>query len=182
MFFFQVIFDPYISARVYHPFHHIAWYTGCILCLNVVEPYHPNRVLRQFGRVQTIPSAPIPPATINARRGTTSTTYTRVRYHFLESMWENWYNHVISDEHRSVPLAQSFLSCTDDYMVWYREQCVVRVQNPARLPANINLGVPHFQPTYEQLYSVRCISFFKLFRSSINVYLILDFLVFSYRL
>lgn len=122
--------------------------------MNVVEPYHPDRVLRQFGRVQNIPAAPIPPVATNARRGTTSTTYTRVRYQFLESIWENWYNHVIAEGRRSIPLHQSSLSYTDDYMEWYREHGVLRVHNPLHLPDDVALGAPHFQPTYNQLYSV----------------------------
>lgn len=97
---------------------------------------------------------PIPPVATNARRGSTSTTYTRVRYQFLESIWENWYNHVIAEARRSIPLQHSFMSCTEDYMEWYREHSVLRVQNPARLPADVQIGAPHFQPTYDQLYAV----------------------------
>lgn len=110
--------------------------------------------MRQFGRVQKIPMAPIPPVSTHTKRGKTSTTYTRVRYHFLESIWQNWIHHVIAEGHRSIPLSQSLLSCADDYVDWYRDHCVLRVQNPANLPANIVVGASHFQPTYDQLYSV----------------------------
>jgi len=150
-----VIFDPYIYARDYHPFYEIAWYSGCILCLNIVEPYHPNRVLRQFRRVQNIPRPPIPPVSSTARRGHTSATYGRVHYQFLESIWMSWLNHVIAEGHRSIPLVESYLSCTDDYMKWLRYHSVVRVQNPTFLPDNVMQGTPSFHPIYEQLNTVK---------------------------
>ena len=140
--------------------------------------YHPNKVLRQFGRVQNIPPPPIPPVTTTARRGSTSTTYTRVRYRFLESMWEQWYNHVIAEGHRSVLLTYSFLSCTDDYMKWYRSRSVVRVQNPSFLPPNFMHGPPHFQPTYDQLYMV--IYYLQIFHGINYIVPYVPYIFFSY--
>ncbi|THG11079.1 hypothetical protein TEA_002610 [Camellia sinensis var. sinensis] len=55
----EVTWDPYQYCRQHHPCHEITFYSGCLKCLDVVEPYHPKRVLRQFGRVQTIPPAPL---------------------------------------------------------------------------------------------------------------------------
>ncbi|GMP63753.1 hypothetical protein CsSME_00025321 [Camellia sinensis var. sinensis] len=46
-----VIWDQYQSCRDVHPCHPVTFYHGCLKCLEVVEPYHPDRVLRQFGRV-----------------------------------------------------------------------------------------------------------------------------------
>ncbi|XP_028070433.1 protein MAIN-LIKE 1-like [Camellia sinensis] len=57
----EVTWDPYRDCRQHHPCHEITFYSGCLKCLDVVEPYHPERVLRQFGRVQTIPPAPLDP-------------------------------------------------------------------------------------------------------------------------
>ncbi|XP_028106926.1 protein MAIN-LIKE 1-like [Camellia sinensis] len=56
-----VTWDPYRDYRQHHLCHEITFYTGCLKCLDVVEPYHLERVLRQFGRVQTIPSVPLDP-------------------------------------------------------------------------------------------------------------------------
>ncbi|KAH7841567.1 hypothetical protein Vadar_031633 [Vaccinium darrowii] len=55
----QVIFDPYKNER--DELLDIAFYTGCIHCLSVVEPYMPDRVLRQLGLVQSVPGPPIAP-------------------------------------------------------------------------------------------------------------------------
>ncbi|XP_028077085.1 protein MAIN-LIKE 1-like [Camellia sinensis] len=46
----DVIWDPYHSCRDRHPCNPVTFYHGCLKCLDVVEPYHPNRVLRQFGK------------------------------------------------------------------------------------------------------------------------------------
>ncbi|KAH7858489.1 hypothetical protein Vadar_024453 [Vaccinium darrowii] len=47
----QVIFDPYKARRGDVP--PIVFYTGPIRGMSIVEPYLPDRVLRQFGLVQT---------------------------------------------------------------------------------------------------------------------------------
>ena len=44
----DVCWEPYVDHRAEHPFPDIAWYSGCIKCGLVVEPYHPEWVLRQF--------------------------------------------------------------------------------------------------------------------------------------
>jgi len=88
-----------------------------------------------------------------------------VHYQFLESMWMNWYNHVIAEDRRSIPLNESYLSCTDDYMEWLRYHSVVRVQNPNFLPNNVMQGASSFHPTYEQLYTVKSIFSFAIFVS-----------------
>ena len=44
----DVCWEPYVDHRAEHPFPNIAWYSGCIKCGLVVEPYHPERVLYQF--------------------------------------------------------------------------------------------------------------------------------------
>ncbi|KAL7251008.1 hypothetical protein ACSBR1_012932 [Camellia fascicularis] len=77
----EVTWDPYRHCRQHHPCHEITFYTGYLKCLDVVEPYHPERVLRQFRRVQTIPPAPFDP--VCAVRGVTVGRY-RVMYQYLD--------------------------------------------------------------------------------------------------
>ena len=57
----DVCWEPYMDHRAEHPFPDIAWFSECIKCGLVVEPYHPERVLRQFGYIQTIPPRPFTP-------------------------------------------------------------------------------------------------------------------------
>ncbi|MCH85630.1 putative IMP dehydrogenase/GMP reductase, partial [Trifolium medium] len=49
-------FSPYDDHRQAHPFQDISWYTGWIMCgCSMVFPHLPERVLRQYGHVQSIP-------------------------------------------------------------------------------------------------------------------------------
>ncbi|KAI8530019.1 hypothetical protein RHMOL_Rhmol11G0021500 [Rhododendron molle] len=48
----QVVFDPYTNRRQVAD---VVFYMGCIRAMAVLEPYLPDRVLRQFGMVQLVP-------------------------------------------------------------------------------------------------------------------------------
>ena len=112
----QVIWDPYHSCRDRHPCNPVTFYHGCLKCLDVVEPYHPDRVLRQFGKVQTIPDAPLAPS--RGARGNISARYTGM-YRYLDRIWEAWDNHVLSEQRRSTPVHQPW-QCVPGYMDWYK--------------------------------------------------------------
>ncbi|XP_028101718.1 protein MAIN-LIKE 1-like [Camellia sinensis] len=45
----DVIWDPYHDKRIKYSFFDVAYYSGCLKCMHIIEPYHPDRVLRQFG-------------------------------------------------------------------------------------------------------------------------------------
>ena len=111
----QVIWDPHRHLRDDRPFLEIAFFSGCLKCMDVVEPYHPERVLRQFGRIQTIPRAPLAPA--RASRGPTAGSY-RIAYDFLDQIWEQWEDHVLSRGRRSHPVVRPS-DCVPGYMAWY---------------------------------------------------------------
>ncbi|KAG5516773.1 hypothetical protein RHGRI_037499 [Rhododendron griersonianum] len=53
----QVIFDPYTDRR--QVVADVVFYTGCIRAMAVLEPYLPDRVLRQFNMVQLVPGPPV---------------------------------------------------------------------------------------------------------------------------
>ncbi|XP_028055711.1 protein MAIN-LIKE 1-like [Camellia sinensis] len=108
--------DPYHSCRDQHPCNPVTFCHGCLKCLDVVEPYHPDRVLRQFGKVQTIPDAPLAPS--RGARGNISARYT-IMYRYLDRIWEVWDNHVLSEQWRSTPVRQSW-ECVPGYMDWYK--------------------------------------------------------------
>ena len=124
----QVQWDPYTGVRAHHPFHQISFFCGCLRALDVIEPYHPHRVLRQFGYVQTIPPAPLAP--IRASRGSTAGQY-RVSYAFLDQYCVTWEDHVLSLAHRG-HRSQHAWECSPDYLVWFFRISHPRVQNPQR--------------------------------------------------
>ena len=91
--------DPYIGIRENHPFAIVAYYTGLLKCMDIVEPYHPDRFLRQFGRVQNIPPPPLAPLS----RGSTAGKYC-LSYKYVDRITERWKNHVLSEVECSEPV------------------------------------------------------------------------------
>ena len=94
--------------------------------MDVVEPYHPKRVLRQFGRIQTILHAPLAPT--RASRGSTAGSY-RIVYVFLDQMWERWEDHLLSQASRSHPITRPS-DCVPDYLDWYFRIMHLVIQPP----------------------------------------------------
>ncbi|XP_012856099.1 PREDICTED: serine/threonine-protein phosphatase 7 long form homolog [Erythranthe guttata] len=50
----EVIWDPYFELRDRFPMPESAWFSGMLCCLDFLQPHHPDRVLRQFSRVQQL--------------------------------------------------------------------------------------------------------------------------------
>ncbi|XP_028105765.1 protein MAIN-LIKE 1-like, partial [Camellia sinensis] len=107
----EIEWDPYCLCRTHHPLHEVAYYTRCLKCFDIVEPYHPNRVLRQFGRVITIPPEPLSP--VRAIRGSKPGQY-RIMYQYHDTIWAQWENHVLSINARSVLVQQRPSECCND--------------------------------------------------------------------
>ncbi|KAG5557551.1 hypothetical protein RHGRI_007704 [Rhododendron griersonianum] len=125
--FFQVVFDPYRECRPVVA--DIAFYTGCICCMTVVEPYLPNRVLRQFGLVQFIPGPPLAPL-----RGSKGST---------DALWQNWRDHLLHEDKR-VPVRPGVpWESHHDYLPWFKTVSHLRVspnrERYTKLPPIINL-------------------------------------------
>ncbi|KAI8544312.1 hypothetical protein RHMOL_Rhmol08G0286700 [Rhododendron molle] len=107
----EVIFDPYKDRR--QNFQEIAFYTGPIRAMSVVEPYLPDRVLRQFGLLQRIPADPIAPQ--RASRG--QHTYD-VDYEWTEGFWSSPDYHLVPEDKRERTPPGMPWACTDDYIPW----------------------------------------------------------------
>ncbi|XP_012833253.1 PREDICTED: serine/threonine-protein phosphatase 7 long form homolog [Erythranthe guttata] len=54
----EIIWAPYEVLRDRFPMPESTWFSGMLQYMCTLEPYHPDRVLRQFGRVQKIPGKP----------------------------------------------------------------------------------------------------------------------------
>jgi len=116
MFMYQVCWEPYNGHRDAHPFHEVSYYCGLLVSFDVVEAYYPERVLRQFGRLQTIPTMPMIPHLLNAR-GKTSQAY-KVAYSVNAWTHDNWRNHLLNDKLRSRPVRVPW-ECDSKYMEWF---------------------------------------------------------------
>ncbi|KAB2619774.1 serine/threonine-protein phosphatase 7 long form-like protein [Pyrus ussuriensis x Pyrus communis] len=78
-----VSWEPYTSHRQAQPFHEITYFTGMLKCFDVVEPYCPERVLRQFGHVQTIPKAL---CVLPRSRKATHASVNKVLFEYIDGM------------------------------------------------------------------------------------------------
>ncbi|KAI8551554.1 hypothetical protein RHMOL_Rhmol06G0195600 [Rhododendron molle] len=101
----------------------------------VLEPYLPDRVLRQFGMVQLVPGPPLVP--LRGSRGGNSHSYTVV-YAYTDGQWENWRDHVINADKRvpiqlGVPVLGGTRATTSTCPYELR-QALVEVQRTLRGP------------------------------------------------
>jgi hypothetical protein len=104
------VWDPYKeergSTRQLHP---ISFYEGLITSVGARAPYMPNRVLRQFGLRQIIPSHP-------------ATSY--------GDCFTQWTNHVVDPSKRE-PIADGQIDYVEGYMVCFFANTHLKVQNPS---------------------------------------------------
>ncbi|KAK9109105.1 hypothetical protein Sjap_017165 [Stephania japonica] len=75
----------------------IAFYTETLKFFSIVEPYQPDRFLRQMGYIQCIPLPPYKPTRV--KRGKSAVSYI-AKYNFQPEMWERWQDHVLSARSR----------------------------------------------------------------------------------
>ncbi|KAK9121464.1 hypothetical protein Syun_019081 [Stephania yunnanensis] len=75
----EVTWDPYVNYRDNRVVHPMAFYNGILKYMDVMEPYHPERILRWLAHVQSIPDPPYRP--LEAHRGPSTLKYS-VKYGF----------------------------------------------------------------------------------------------------
>lgn len=90
---------------------------GLIPCLDKYEPYMPDRVVRQFGRQQCIPSPPIMPL-VAVRPGDFSTYIVDEPSRWA---WDLRNIHSLSMDMIG-PLARYAGDCADDYYAWFKDR------------------------------------------------------------
>ncbi|KAK9158588.1 hypothetical protein Scep_005162 [Stephania cephalantha] len=122
----EVTWDPYVNYRENGVDHAMAFYSGTLKYMDVVEPYHPERILRRFGHVQSIPDPPYRP--LEAHRGPFVNKYS-VKYGFQQDNWERWRNHLLAPEVRGDKAEFEFLA-TPDYLPWFLKVSHPVITNP----------------------------------------------------
>ncbi|CAJ2665945.1 unnamed protein product [Trifolium pratense] len=129
----EVTWRPYEDHRQTRPFEDISWYTGWIMCgTAMISPYLPERVLRQFGHVQSIPRHP----DVSAKAGMT-------RFSIAEAFADYLVANYVTEEMRG-PRAHNGFETVDGYIAWF-----YRVSHP-KLWAPID-GNPKRPTDYEVL-------------------------------
>ena len=124
-----------MDHRAEHPFPDIAWYSGCIKCGLVVEPYHPERVLCQFGYIQTIPPRPFTPPRPDCSI-------------LLDQYWERWTDHVLTDQSRGRRCQYSGSGeSVPEYMAWY-DRISYRIVQPPQLRSGFTTDARSSLPSH----------------------------------
>ena len=101
----EVRWTPYAGSRQHHPLSQRALYSGCIRHYDRVYRYLPERVLRQFGYVQTVPRDPPRLSPVDQ----------------VDDAWLHWEAHIL--DLMTLVLADG--QCAPDYMEWF-----LRVSHP----------------------------------------------------
>lgn len=139
----QFIWDPYpsevlASLPAYCLSGQQIWQTvSPLICFDVVEFHHPDRVLRQFGQQQNIPAIcdTIPDIHLTDRRGRQNYDWAHHHRQFVD-MWAERCARVICAPPIDGPMDQS-----DPYMMWYRRVTRLLIGNPATRPNTGYQGV-----------------------------------------
>ncbi|XP_047982231.1 uncharacterized protein LOC125223231 isoform X2 [Salvia hispanica] len=139
----QFIWDPYppevlASLPEYCLSGRQIWQTVApLICFDVVEFHHADRVLRQFGQQQSIPALcdTIPDIHLTDRRGRQNYDWAHHHRQFVD-MWAERRARVICGPPIDGPMDQS-----DPYMMWYRRITRLLIGNPATRPNTGYQGV-----------------------------------------
>ncbi|CAJ2646660.1 protein MAIN-LIKE 1-like isoform X2 [Trifolium pratense] len=114
----EVVFCPYEEHRQTRPFQDISWYTGWIMCGSaIINPHLPERVLRQFGHVQSIPRHP----DVSAKAGMNRFTIADAFASYLTANY-------VTEEMRGPKVVRAF-DTVPGYIPW-----LYRVSHPKILP------------------------------------------------
>ncbi|KAL8546670.1 hypothetical protein ACS0TY_006409 [Phlomoides rotata] len=134
----EVNWNPY--RMDYYPFQEVSFFYGCIVCGNVVEPYMPDRVLRQFSYVQTIPENPLI-SRVKRRGG----NYKRTKYYWgaFADYFQMWDTHLLTDERLGEQCQHPCFA--DGYMDWFLSNSRPFVSNP-----QIKTLSPHEYPHHPE--------------------------------
>ena len=97
-------------------------YRGTICAMEVYEPYHPDRVLRQFRRWQCVPADPPIPPLVGYVRGRTLHGYT-VTFDPVHYGWDDRLAHIPTTLSTQPDCTQSLWGTDFEYPGWYARHC-----------------------------------------------------------
>ncbi|XP_021846877.1 serine/threonine-protein phosphatase 7 long form homolog isoform X2 [Spinacia oleracea] len=123
----EVIWMPYgLDVVENYP---LTLYHGCIRHCCIIEPYMPDRVLRQFGFVQTPPMTPIFPSNEYKPAHSYPVEYPEA----IMCFWNDPTSHCLSQK-RIGDFVQNPWDFSADYRQWFLQRTHPKVQNPDHAP------------------------------------------------
>lgn len=161
----QVSWQPYLGFRA--PFYctqgQDLWRARVpLICFDRVEWHFPDRVMRQFGMLQSIPKNCDTEEELHdiSRQGRAKTDFVKLHRKYL-LMWNS------RDEMVEVgQLGEHDMVYTDPYMLWYRSITRSLIQNPSHTE---DAGFRARSSCYEGLVSyILCIIFLHFFNCSVS--------------
>ncbi|GAB2294345.1 hypothetical protein Dimus_038295 [Dionaea muscipula] len=108
-------------------------FTGIIHCRHITEPYMPDRVMHQFGYVQTIPYDVFVPREVY--RGVDSACY-RCVHDPMWRVWDSWPDHVMRPGDRGSRRARYRTEASPQYLPWFQRLTHPRVSPAAAAAAD----------------------------------------------
>ncbi|KAM2487488.1 serine/threonine-protein phosphatase 7 long form homolog isoform X1 [Malus sylvestris] len=138
----EVVWDPYHGQRGHHSLPKMTFYTGLLKCVDIVEPYYVDRVLRQFSLVQTIPRMTYTPSRV--QRSTDTKMY-KVVHTYFDGIWQRREYHLLGPENLSREVIAPS-DCDPGYHSWYRKITHPYVHHPDHRSAAIrphDINDPH---------------------------------------
>ncbi|KAF6144994.1 hypothetical protein GIB67_013345, partial [Kingdonia uniflora] len=114
----QVVWDPYLEKREdKHNFKEVASFTGLLCSPEHNEPYYPDRVQRQFNRMQPVPRAPTCVEQSGLHLGDKPCAY-KPKYNWVDLFSEGkWRDSIILTRGRKVH--DGIPVCTEGYFEWF---------------------------------------------------------------
>ncbi|KAJ6801691.1 ribonuclease 3-like protein 2 [Iris pallida] len=123
----EIVWDPYRDLRSSsRPLQPVALLHGLLSCHDIEEPYMPDRVLRQFGYVQTVPTRLL--KMVSAPKGTKPSNYVPMEYNRASDFFNERQRHVIRESERQAVVEIS--DCSDDYIAYYADVGHPMLLNP----------------------------------------------------
>ncbi|KAL9224718.1 hypothetical protein vseg_000727 [Gypsophila vaccaria] len=110
-------------------------FCGLISFGKIVEPYHPDRSMRQFGFVQVIPRLMLRPFIVH-RPPAPKSGYTLNYGVYVDEAWYNMEHHLINFSKLSVRATMPF-DAHPEYMPWF-----LKVSHPIFLPEELRCPTP----------------------------------------
>ncbi|GAU25842.1 hypothetical protein TSUD_31060 [Trifolium subterraneum] len=130
----EVTFCPYEDHRQTRPFQDISWYSGWIMCgSSMICPHLPERILRQYGHVQSIPRA----SGVSAKAGMNQFS---IQDAFDEYLNENY----VTEEMRGLRAVHGY-ETVSGYIAWFyrvsHPKIWPRVGGDPPRPANVEVMI-----------------------------------------